>query len=180
MPIRSFPHVSHRFLAIVVTIVFWALLADSSTFDNTFDRWKNISVHALNTAFVLLEIALGRVGPSPWLHLPVCILFLVGYLGVAYITHATQGFYSMYPDSNHASLVYPFILSAYSFLDPKKGHARLAGYIIGIAVAEVIVFTLVWGITTLRDRPFRNRTCQTGFAMSATVGLVEKEHSSPA
>jgi hypothetical protein len=56
--------------------------------------WANISRHALNTAFVLFEIALTRVGPTPWAHMLFLVLILAAYLGVAYITHVTQGFYS--------------------------------------------------------------------------------------
>ena len=58
--------------------------------------WSNISEHALNTAFCLVEILLTHAGPTPWLHIPFLILILAGYLGIAYITHATQGFYSTY------------------------------------------------------------------------------------
>jgi hypothetical protein len=46
------------------------------------------------------------------------------YLGVAYITHATQGFY------------------VYSFLNPSKG-SILAAYIIGILAGTVLVFSIV-------------------------------------
>jgi hypothetical protein len=38
----------------------------------------------------------------------------------------------------------------YTFLDPAKQHARLAGYICGIAIAQCIVFALVRGIIVLR------------------------------
>ena len=48
----------------------------------------------MNTGYALFEILLTNAGPSPWWHLPVCIAMLACYLGVAYITHATQGFYS--------------------------------------------------------------------------------------
>jgi len=56
------------------------------------------------------------------------------YLGVAYITHATQGFYT------------------YSFLDPQKEHGLLAAYIVGIAVGECIVFAIIWGLCWSRER----------------------------
>lgn len=57
--------------------------------------WINISEHALNTVYALIEITLTSVAPSAWLHLPLCVFMLACYLGVAYITEATQGFYSM-------------------------------------------------------------------------------------
>lgn len=56
--------------------------------------WSNISEHALNSAFALFEILLTNVAPMPWIHIPFLIVLLAGYLGVAYITFATQGFYS--------------------------------------------------------------------------------------
>lgn len=42
--------------------------------------------------------------------------------------------------------------AAYSFLDPEKQHAKLAGYIVGIAVAECLAFLLVRGLTWVRMR----------------------------
>lgn len=53
----------------------------------------------MNSAYALFEITLTNAGPSPWLHLPLCVFMLACYLGVAYITHATQGFYSTYLSS---------------------------------------------------------------------------------
>lgn len=107
----------------VVTVIFWALLAGSGTFATTlsgacprlspiphpacsthrlneydmFSAWFNISEHAMNTGYALFEITLTNVGPNSWWHLPICIVVLACYLGVAYITHATQGFYSASP-----------------------------------------------------------------------------------
>jgi hypothetical protein len=49
----------------------------------------------MNTIFALFEIFLTNVGPPPWLNLPLLVLILGGYLGVAYITHASQGFYGI-------------------------------------------------------------------------------------
>ncbi|KAF8809229.1 hypothetical protein BYT27DRAFT_7094616 [Phlegmacium glaucopus] len=124
---------------ILVTIVFWALLSDSSTFGTLFSTWSNISVHALNTPFALFEIGFTNSPPAPWLALPVCVLFLAAYLGVAYITHATQGFYT------------------YAFLNPTLQGPKLAGYIIGIALAEIILFCLIKGVETLREKWARSR-----------------------
>lgn len=119
---------------ILVTIVYWTLLADKKTFATRYTTWTNISRHALNTVFALFEIALTQAGPPPWLHLPLCFLILVAYLGVAYITRATQGFY------------------VYNFLDPQKEHGKLAVYIVGIAVAECIIFAIVYGLCVLRQK----------------------------
>nr|VWP00397.1 MSP1 protein-like protein [Ganoderma boninense] len=96
--------------------------------------WYNISEHAINSGYALFEITLTNVGPNSWWHLPVCVFMLACYLGVAYITHATQGFYT------------------YSFLNPQKEHAKLAGYIIGIGVAECLAFLLARGLIWVRMR----------------------------
>lgn len=62
----------------------------------------------------------------PWIHLPFLIFFLGGYLAVAYITYATQGFYT------------------YDFLDPTTGKGKVTAYCFGIAAAVCIVFVVVW------------------------------------
>ncbi|KAG8952517.1 hypothetical protein FRC04_004577 [Tulasnella sp. 424] len=121
----------------LVTIVFWALLADGA-FSNEFNSWKNISVHALNSGFALLEIFLSRIVPR-WANIFILILVLAGYLGVAYITHATQGFYT------------------YSFLDLSRGAGRLAEYIVGIPAASAILLALVKGVCRIRDRLLARR-----------------------
>ena len=62
------------------------------------------------------------------------ILLLAAYLGLAYITYATQGFYT------------------YGFLDPDNGAGQLAGYIVGIAASCIILFVVVWGLIWSRKR----------------------------
>ena len=49
------------------------------------------------------------------------------YLGLAYVTYATQGFY------------------VYSFLNPSHG-AILAAYIVGILVGAIIIFAIANGV----------------------------------
>ena len=44
----------------------------------------------------IFEITLTNVGPLPWMDLLATVIILLGYLGIAYITHATQGIYSTY------------------------------------------------------------------------------------
>ena len=90
---------------VLVTVVFWALLSSPDTFSTRYSAWANISEHALNTVFAAIEILASNVAPSfprqpgsgigfPWIHLPFLIVLLACYLGVAYITSATQHFYS--------------------------------------------------------------------------------------
>lgn len=47
--------------------------------------------------------------------------------------------------------------AAYSFLDPAKQHARVAAYIVGIAVATLLFFTIARYACVLRERLARGR-----------------------
>ncbi|GLB38071.1 hypothetical protein LshimejAT787_0411220 [Lyophyllum shimeji] len=49
---------------IIVTVVFWVLLASPTIFDRIETAWSNISVHAINTAFALFEVLLTNI-PLP-------------------------------------------------------------------------------------------------------------------
>ncbi|KAI4942130.1 hypothetical protein J4E91_010329 [Alternaria rosae] len=115
----------------IVTIVYWTLLAGQ--FPTTFALWSNTSQHALNSAYALFEIVVPRTERLPWFDLIPIILLLALYLGLAYLTHATQGFY-----------VYPF-------LDLQKNSSGLVGaYIVGILVAAIIIFLIVRYLIVLR------------------------------
>lgn len=113
-------------------VVFWAVIFDS--FASRYDTWSNISVHALNSVFALFELVFTRADPPHWIHLLYLIIFLALYLGVAYITVATQGFY------------------VYSFLNNNNsgGRARVTGYIFGILAGTIVIFTIVKYLITLR------------------------------
>ena len=91
-------------------------------------------MHILNSVFALLEIILTRVGPMPWIHIPFITFFIAGYIGVAYITKATEGFYP------------------YEVLDPngKGGSKSVAKYVIGIIVGACILFVIVAGINWVK------------------------------
>ena len=54
------------------------------------------------------------------------------YLGLAYLTHDTEGFYS------------------YSFLDPSDGSGKLVAYIFGILAAILVIFGVVWCVIWVR------------------------------
>lgn len=115
------------------TAVYWALLAPSGGFLSTFQTWSNASQHALNAAYALFEILFPRTEPLPWLNLVPVVLLLALYLGLAYLTHATEGFY------------------VYDFLDLSKHSSGIvAAYIIGILVGAIIVFLIVRYVIMLR------------------------------
>lgn len=44
--------------------------------------------------------------------------------------------------------------AAYSFLNPHREHAKLAAYIVGIAVAEIIIFIIIRYVCVLRSLAF--------------------------
>lgn len=111
--------------------VFWAVLAIGA-FSTTFTTWSNISEHALNSVLAFLEILLPRSEPHPWINIAPLIGILALYLGLAYLTHDTEGIY------------------VYTFLDPATGRGLVAAYCIGILLATIIVFVIVRCIQLLR------------------------------
>lgn len=116
---------------LTLVVVYWALLY--SGFSSPFSTWTNTSQHALNSVYALFEIVFPRTDPLPFINLVPVVVILALYLGLAYVTHATQGFY------------------VYSFLDDKKNsRGVVAGYIIGILVASVIIFIIVRYLIVLR------------------------------
>ncbi|KAL5113322.1 hypothetical protein ACEQ8H_008817 [Pleosporales sp. CAS-2024a] len=116
----------------IVTIVYWGILAPGH-FPSTFAIWSNASQHALNSIYALFEITFPRTSPLPWIDLVPIIILLGLYLGLAYLTHATEGFY------------------VYDFLDLQAHSSGIvAAYIIGILVATIIVFLIVRYLIMLR------------------------------
>jgi hypothetical protein len=64
------------------------------------------------------------------------------YLALAYVTYATQGFYT------------------YNFLDPANGKGKVTGYVCGIAAGIVFIFELACGGIWMRrkyTRPGKRR-----------------------
>ncbi|KAI0474560.1 hypothetical protein F4859DRAFT_72758 [Xylaria cf. heliscus] len=116
----------------LVVIVFWALLSSPTTLATSYSAWSNVSQHILNSVFAATEIVLPRTTPAPWDHLPLQIFLLALYLALAYLTHATKGFYT------------------YSFLDVAKQGSLVAAYVFGIAIGICILFTVVQGLIWLR------------------------------
>ncbi|OJD32905.1 alpha beta hydrolase fold-1 [Diplodia corticola] len=80
----------------------------------------------MNSGFALLEVLLPRTAPAPWWHMAPLTLLLALYLGLAYVTHAAQGFY------------------VYSFLDIQaNGSGSVTAYCFGILIGMAIIFVLV-------------------------------------
>ena len=92
-----------------------------------------ISQHALNSFYALLEITLPTTSPHPWIAIPFLILGLLFYLCVAYITFYTEGFYP------------------YSFLNiGDHGSGLVTGYCFGILAAILVIFLVSWALIWLR------------------------------
>lgn len=118
----------------LVTIVYWTILYEGPWFKLEFNAWSNISQHAMNSIFALFEIVIPRTNPPLWVHIFWLVLILMGYLGVAFITLAAQGWYT------------------YSFLDYHAvgGRGYVAAYCVGIAVGILVIFCVVWGLVWAR------------------------------
>jgi hypothetical protein len=117
----------------IVTIVYWGRLYSGTWFTEEFGAWSNLSQHAMNSVFALFEIVVPRTDTPQPVHMLWLILILALYLGLAYLTRATKGFY------------------VYSFLDPGvSGSGLVAGYVFGIAVGCIIIFGVAWGLIRLR------------------------------
>jgi hypothetical protein len=88
---------------------------------------STLSSWCLRSVSLLSGYSRGRTSlssPSSWVRFLMHRLNIAGYLGVAYITRATQGIY------------------VYSFLNPNKG-AIVAAYIFGIFAGAIIIFSIV-------------------------------------
>lgn len=116
----------------IVTIVYWGRLYSGHWYTVTYAGWSNISQHALNSVFALFEIVVPRTAPPLPVHMLWLILVLALYLALAYVTHASKGFYP------------------YDFLDPQSQGALVAAYVFGIAVGCLVVFGVAWGAIWLR------------------------------
>ncbi|KAJ4368015.1 hypothetical protein N0V83_006370 [Neocucurbitaria cava] len=142
----------------IVTAVYWGLLAPGR-FPSAFDLWTNTSQHALNSLYAFFEILFPRTEPLPWLDLIPTIILLALYLGLAYLTHATEGFY------------------VYDFLDLQDHSSGIvAAYIIGILVAAIVVFLIVRYLIVLRVWVTEKKLGKTGkFSSRGKVGAVHEE-----
>lgn len=105
----------------LVTIVFWCTM-NSGWPAGRFEQWINISVHGLNSVFAITEIVLPATAPPPIVHLSIILLVLSVYLGLAYLTRYTQGFY------------------VYEWMNPAHGRASIVLHVVGYAGAMVILF----------------------------------------
>jgi hypothetical protein len=107
----------------------------------------------------LFEIIFPRTSPLPWLDLIPTVILLALYLGLAYLTHAVDGFY------------------VYGFLDLQKNSSGVVGaYIIGILVAAIIIFLIVRYLIMLRVWVTEKKMGKSGkFSTRGPRRLVDEE-----
>lgn len=118
----------------LVTVVYWAIIYQPPFPTDAFDAWKEISQHALNSVFALFEVLVPRTDTPPLIHAFWLIIILALYLGLAYVTLATKGFY-----------VYNFLSPSY-----EGSRGKVAAYIIAVLVAALIAFAIVKAVIWLR------------------------------
>ncbi|RKU48404.1 hypothetical protein DL546_009482 [Coniochaeta pulveracea] len=140
----------------IVTVIYWGVLYSSPWFPTVFGAWSNISQHAMNSLFALIEILLTRTETPLPIHMLWLIVILAIYCGLAYVTHAIKGVY------------------VYSFLDPgKNGKGVVAGYILGIAVGSLVVFGAAWGLIWTRRWVAEKKFAMIGkFAIRDKTGVI--------
>ncbi|RXW16609.1 hypothetical protein EST38_g9245 [Candolleomyces aberdarensis] len=153
-----FTNLSYFGLSLVVTIVYWGLIAPSEDpFKDFFEAFSNITKHSLNAAFGLFELFFTNAGPHPWLHLLWTIVILGLYVATGYITFATQGFYP------------------YTFLDPKNLKTLLIA-LGGITASQIILFILTWGIIKIREALGLINESESFAQISPSVCVLSAQH----
>ncbi|KAH6642391.1 hypothetical protein C7974DRAFT_420685 [Boeremia exigua] len=116
----------------LVTVVFWGTM-NSGWPSGRFEQWINISVHGLNSVFAIVEILLPATETPPISHLSVVLLILSTYLGLAYLTRYTQGFY------------------VYEWMNPAHGNVSIILHVLGYAAGITAIFFMVSGVIRLRN-----------------------------
>jgi len=113
----------------IMTVIYWTISSNSSTFSTPLDIWLNVSLHLASTVFIFTEILTNSIRPLSLAHLFVLELWFLLYLPVVYICAATLGFYP------------------YPSLDPSTP-GLLAGSIISMAIAIAAMFLIIQGIAS--------------------------------
>lgn len=110
---------------ILVSVVFWGTMYSGPWPKGRYEQWLNISAHGLNSLFAIVEICLPATKRPPIWHLGILAMFQSLYLGLAYLTKATQGWY------------------VYAWLDPQYGWVSIVLHILGYAGGMLAIFGIV-------------------------------------
>ncbi|KAJ2065302.1 hypothetical protein GGI17_000354 [Coemansia sp. S146] len=81
----------------LVSIVYWSILFPTQpAMDTAADLWTSISMHALNTVLMGLEVLVFARSPFRWTHVSVALSAMLVYLGLVYMMVGLYDFY-VYP-----------------------------------------------------------------------------------
>ncbi|KAI9502684.1 hypothetical protein GGI25_003539 [Coemansia spiralis] len=121
----------------LVTIVYWALLYPmSGGFAALDDVWMGVSMHAVNTILMALEVLVFARSPMVLGHINFLLTAMTLYLGLVYFMVLVYGFY-----------VYPFFEARY-----------FSGYIAIVCLLVVNIVGIIWVALFMvhywRDRAF--------------------------
>lgn len=108
----------------LVSITFWCTMMGAWP-TGRYEQWLNLSVHGLNSFFATIEIIIPATQQPPASHLAVLLIVLSLYLGLAYLTRATQDFY------------------VYEWLNPAHGNLEIIIHVIGYAAGISTIFAIV-------------------------------------
>ncbi|EXJ69154.1 uncharacterized protein A1O5_08089 [Cladophialophora psammophila CBS 110553] len=142
---------------ILVTLTFWCTMYVGPWYTLTFDALANISLHAMNILMALPEIILPTTEPLPWMHLHFLMIILSLYLGLAYRTRVTGGFW------------------VYEWLDPELGKWKVVVHVVCYSVAIAVIFVFVrytiWVKNSLLRRHTRIQLDRDEVAAEKLVGI---------
>lgn len=109
----------------LVSTMFWATMYAGPWPKGHYEQWLNLSAHGLNSLFTLFEIVFPATKRPPVSHLAVVLLIMSLYLGLSYLTKATQGFY------------------VYEWMNPKHGSVSIVLHVVGYAGGACTIFVLM-------------------------------------
>ncbi|KAF2249460.1 hypothetical protein BU26DRAFT_426775 [Trematosphaeria pertusa] len=132
--LHSFYYSTVTCFPFLVSIVFWCTMYSGPWPEHRFEQWINISVHGLNSLFAIVEIVLPATAPPPWTHISILLVVLSMYLGLAYLTRFTGGFY------------------VYEWMNPAHGWVSIVVHIACYTAGILCIFVLVQGVIRLRNK----------------------------
>jgi hypothetical protein len=125
---------------VLVTLTFWCTMYVGPWYNRPFDAWANISIHGLNSVFAMFEIIFTSTDVPPWTHLPILMVILSLYLGLAYLTRLTGGFW------------------VYEWFSPQFGSRKIVVHILAYTAAIVAIFAFVHYIICARNSLLRKNS----------------------
>ncbi|KAJ2303481.1 hypothetical protein IWW55_002907 [Coemansia sp. RSA 2706] len=109
--------------AVVVSVLFWAVLYDAQAYAGGRHRWLNASVHAGNVAGIMVDAAAGGMALSGhWSHVLALEAVALAYVALAYVNRAANGWF------------------VYGFLDYERLGWRVLGIIVGLLAALAVIY----------------------------------------